>query len=278
MIAESERILGTSDAPRLDAEVLIAAALGLDRGALYRMPEHAIGGAELSRCRSLVQERARGVPVAYLCGHREFWSLDLRVDRSTLIPRPETELLVELALDTACANAAIDAVDLGTGSGAIALALAHERPRWRIAAVDVSPAALACARANASRLGIERIEWLSGDWFAPLAGRRFDLVVANPPYVAENDPHLEGDLSFEPRLALASGTDGLDAIRAIVAAAPAYLRPDGRILIEHGWTQGTQVRTLLARAGLVQAGTVGDLAGRERCTHARLPAAASDPP
>src|SRR5690606_4258090 len=215
--------------------------------------------------------RAAGEPVAYLTGRRGFWTLDLAVTPDTLIPRPETELLVEQALQRLGSEAEARVADLGTGSGAIALAIAAERPLARVAAVDRSAGALAVARANALAHGLEgRVEFLAGDWFAPLQGRRFDLVVSNPPYIAEGDPHLaRGDLRYEPAPALASGPDGLDAIRTIVAAAPRHLLPGGWLLLEHGFDQGAAVRGLLEARGFAEVATVPDLEGRDRVSLGR---------
>jgi release factor glutamine methyltransferase len=200
--------------------------------------------------------------------------MDLAVGPATLVPRPETERLVELALERLPADRAVDVADLGTGSGAIALAIAGERPRARVVATDASAAALAVASRNAATLGLDasRVAFVQGDWWAPLDARRFDLVASNPPYIAEGDPHLSrGDLRFEPRDALASGTDGLDAIREIVDGAPAHLVAGGWLLLEHGFDQGEAVRRLLEARGLVDVDTARDLEGRDRVTLGRMP-------
>ncbi|MCE3003571.1 MAG: peptide chain release factor N(5)-glutamine methyltransferase [Xanthomonadaceae bacterium] len=260
------------DSPRADAELLLAHVLGRDRAWLFAHADAACDPDQAARFDALLARRAAGEPVAYLVGHRGFWTLDLAVGPGVLVPRPETELLVEFALAHAARESPVAVLDLGTGSGAIALAVASERPRADVVAVDASAEALAIARANAGRLGLSRVAFLHGDWFAPVAGRRFDLVLANPPYIADDDPHLaRGDLRFEPRGALAAGADGLDAIRHIAAAAPAHLAPGGRIAIEHGFAQAGAVRALLEATGLREAGTLRDLAGHERITHARAP-------
>jgi release factor glutamine methyltransferase len=260
------------DSPRADAELLLAHVLGRDRGWLFAHADDPCAADDAARFDALLARRAAGEPVAYLTGRRGFWTLELDVGPGVLVPRPETEGLVEFALARIARDAPAAVLDLGTGSGAIALALAHERPRARVDAVDASADALAIARANAARLGLSRIAFHHGDWFAPVAGRRFDLVLSNPPYIADDDPHLaQGDLRFEPRGALASGPDGLDAIRRIVAAAPAHLAPGGHVAIEHGFAQGAPVRALLEAAGLREAASIRDLAGHERITHARAP-------
>ena len=262
--------------PRVDpaeAELLLAHALGRGRGWLYAHAGDAVDDAGAARFGTLLARRLAGEPVAYLCGRRGFWTLDLAVTPDTLIPRPETELLVELALARLPAGRDLRLADLGTGSGAIALALASERPRARVDAVDASAAALDVARGNARDAGLANVAFHQGDWFDALRGRRFDLVASNPPYIAAGDPHLaQGDLRFEPPLALASGDDGLDSIRAIVRAAPAHLEPGGWLLLEHGWTQGAAVRALLRDAGFADVATHRDLEQRDRVSLGRLPA------
>jgi len=250
-------------AAELDAEVLLAHVLGVPRARLRSHPEAAISAAHGTRYLELIARAMRGEPLAYLTGRREFWSLQLTVTPAVLIPRPETELLVERALALGAPDEARVA-DLGTGSGAVALALARERPRWRIVATDISAAALAVARANAAQLGAARIEFLEGSWFGPLTGR-FDLLVSNPPYVAADDPALEA-LGFEPALALTPGPDGLAVLRTLARAAGAHLAPGGWLLLEHGATQGAAVRAELVAAGLAHVRSHRDLAGHERMT------------
>jgi release factor glutamine methyltransferase len=255
-----------------EAAVLLAHALGRSRSWLYAHGDAAADAVAAARYRQWLQARLDGMPVAYLTGSRGFWSLQLEVTPATLIPRPETERLVELALERLPPDVDADIVDLGTGSGAIALAIAAERPRARVTAVDASEEALQVARRNAATNRVDRVEFLYGDWWSPLAGRRFDLVLSNPPYIADDDRHLgAGDLRFEPRMALASGADGLDAIRAIVAGTPAHLHDGGWLLIEHGWEQGRAVRALFEAAGFVDVATETDLEGRERVTRGRKP-------
>lgn len=251
--------------PRLEAEVLLAHVLGKGRTHLIAWQDQALTSEQEAAFRVLVEQRAQGIPVAYLLQEREFWSLPLRVSPDTLIPRPETERLVELALARIPADAAWRIADLGTGSGAIALALASERPRSQLIAIDRSPGALAVARANAERLGIRNIEFLNGDWLAPLRDDTLEMIVSNPPYIAADDPHLtRGDVRFEPRSALASGADGLDDIRSIVTSAYAHLKPGGALLLEHGYQQGAAVVALMQAHGYQRVEDHRDYAGHGR--------------
>jgi len=263
---------------RAEAEILLAHALGRDRTALWAHPEEPVPAATVARARALVRRRADGEPVAYLTGRRGFWTLELEVTPAVLIPRPETELLVELVLELFPADGAIRVADLGTGSGAIALALASERPGWTVVATDASSAALTVARTNGARLGLTGVDFRLGSWADALApGEAFAAIVSNPPYVAEGDPHLtEGDLPFEPRAALAAGPDGLAAIRALVPAALPHLAPGGWLLLEHGAGQGPAVREVLRQAGLEAVRTVQDLAGLDRVSLGRRPARSLD--
>ena len=259
------------DSARAEAEILLAHALGRSRAWLFAWPQFDPDASQLAAFERMVDARRCGEPVAYLTGRRGFWSLELEVSPAVLIPRPETELLVELALARVPPDAACAIADLGTGSGAIALALAHERPCVRVLATDASADALEVARRNAQRLGIANVAFARGDWCAALGNERFDLIVSNPPYIASGDPHLEeGDLRREPRAALASGDDGLDAIRRIVRAAPAHLRAGAWLLLEHGSEQGAAVRELLRSVGSADVVTHGDLAGRERVSGGRI--------
>jgi len=246
-----------------DAAPLLAHALGRSRTWLYAHGDDAVDAAAVAACERALRRREAGEPVAYITGTRGFWRFDLRVTPDTLVPRPETELLVELALERLPETRALRIADLGTGSGAIALALAHERPQARVVAVDASAAALDVARANAAALRIGNVEFRAGDWLQPLAGERFDLIASNPPYIALGDPHL-AELRHEPALALSSGADGLDAIRTIVRDAPAHLASGGWLLLEHGHDQGAAVRALLAAAGFDDVSTARDLEHRDR--------------
>lgn len=257
---------------RIDAEHLLAHCLQQTRAWLYAHADQAVDATQADAYAGLVKRRMGGEPVAYLTGVRGFWSLELQVSPDTLVPRPETELLVELALGRLPAEAAVQVLDLGTGSGAIALAIASERPLARITGVDASSAALDVAAGNGRRLGLANAVFEPGDWYGGLDGRRYDVIVSNPPYIAVGDPHLdEGDLRFEPPAALSSGPDGLDAIRTIVAGAPAHLAPGGYLLLEHGWTQGAAVRGLLAETGFGAIETARDLEERERVSIGKMP-------
>ncbi|MHA7817819.1 MAG: peptide chain release factor N(5)-glutamine methyltransferase [Pseudohaliea sp.] len=262
---------GDHDEARRDAEVLLGHCLGRPRSWLFTWPEAEVPAEPAARYRKLLARRRAGQPVAYLVGERDFWTLTLRVTGATLVPRPDTETLVSWALELPLPDDA-RVLDAGTGSGAIALALATERPRWRVTAVDRDPAALAVAAGNADRLGLGRVRFFESDWFAALAGERFDLVVANPPYLAADDPHLAGPaLAHEPVQALVAGPTGLEDLAALVAAAPGQLVPGGWLLLEHGCDQGAAVRGLLAGAGFDAVATRRDLAGLERASGGRLP-------
>jgi release factor glutamine methyltransferase len=243
-----------------EARILLAEATGFSQATVLGFPETQLPEESARRFSEFAARRARGEPVAYIVGHKEFFGLDLAVSPAVLIPRPETELLVELALERPFRSA----LDLGAGSGAIALALKKRRPATAVAAVEASAAALAVARRNAIKLGLD-IEFIHGQWFAPLAGRRFDVVASNPPYVAAGDPHLEA-LRFEPTQALVAGDDGLEHIRAIVALAPEHLEDGGWLLVEHGMGQDARVRRLMEDAGLENVQTWPDLSGIPRVT------------
>lgn len=266
LLADAIERLGGEDA-RLDAELLLAHVLGKSRAWLFAWPEYEVDAAQHATYERMVAARQRGEPMAYLTGHREFWSLDLVVTPDVLIPRHETERLVEVALAHIPAGRDVRVADLGTGSGAIALALARERQRARVLATDASKAALDVARENARRLDVRNVAFAEGDWCDALGRERFDLIVSNPPYIAAGDAHLDiGDLRYEPKSALMSGADGLDAIRRIVADAFEHLHPDARLLIEHGWDQAERVRALFAAAGYVEVASARDAAGHERVT------------
>lgn len=261
ILREAAAVLGD----RLEAELLLAHALGVDRAWFFAHAEDRGDPAGVRRFEALVARRAGGEPVAYILGRRDFWSLSLEVTPATLIPRPETELLVELALERLPRGGSL--LDLGTGSGAIALAIASERPDADVVAIDASGAALAIARRNAERLGLARVAMHESDWYACVGDRRFDVIVSNPPYVEADDPHLgQGDLRYEPASALASGADGLDDIRRIAEGAARHLRGSGWLLVEHGWNQGDAVRALFTRSGLSHAFTAQDLEARDRVT------------
>jgi release factor glutamine methyltransferase len=269
LLASGESRLATvSGTPRLDVEILLAAAIGRDRAWLRAFGEVVPRAEAQAHYETLLARRASGEPVAYVLGQREFWSLPLRVTPATLIPRADTELLVECALRSLPDGGSL--LDLGTGSGAVALAVCSARPAAVVAAVDRSDAALAVARHNGAVLGLN-VAWHLSDWFSALSGQTFDVIVGNPPYIAENDPHLlEGDLVHEPRSALVSGQDGMDDLRCIIDTAPAYLKPGGRLWLEHGFDQGAQVREALVARGFMAVETCSDLAGHDRVTGGRL--------
>jgi release factor glutamine methyltransferase len=272
LLQAAESLRPESPTPRLDAEVLAMYVTGHTRTSLITSADEPLSGPQQEQLQDLLQRRLSGEPVAYLTGRREFWSLDLAVTPDVLIPRPETELLVEQALVRIPADAAWTIADLGTGSGAVALAIASERPRCRIFATDTSAAALAVARANAGRLGMTNVEFRQGDWLSPLAGEAIHLIVSNPPYIPENDTHLtEGDVRFEPQHALISGPDGLEAIRQIAAQASHCLKPGGWLLLEHGADQDSAVRDILGQHGYTHISTQPDLAGRPRVTAGARP-------
>ena len=255
-----------SDSAALDAQLLLARVLGQNRSWLYAHGEAQPDTVQIRDFRMLVGRRAEGEPLAYLTGYREFWKQELLVGPEVLIPRPETELLVELALQLELAED-VQAADLGTGSGAIALALAMERPGWELFATDKSPRALALARANAERFLLENICFCTGEWCAALPALKFDLIVSNPPYVAVDDPHLrQGDLRFEPSTALVSAEEGLADLRIIAGQARAHFKQQGWLLLEHGWEQGRAVRKLLEQFGYASISTHHDHNGNERVT------------
>jgi len=293
-----------ASAARIEVQCLLQAVLQVNRAYLLTHPERILNDDEMARYHALFQRRINGEPIAYLLGEREFYGLNLKVTPATLIPRPDTELLVELALqripqplhaphltrggreaanyDMGSPAQVLHAppltrggwegfgfrvLDMGTGSGAIALSIAHARPDIEVVAVDASEAALGVARENAQRLNIPNVRLLHSDWFVALAGERFDLIVSNPPYIAADDEHLsQGDVRFEPLSALASGRDGLDDIRRILKDAGDHLNPGGWLMFEHGYDQAERVRRLMLQAGFLEIASVNDLSGIERVT------------
>jgi release factor glutamine methyltransferase len=259
----ADRLVATGQGARLDAELLLAEFARCARSTVIAFPERSVTGDVAVRYLAAIERRALGVPLAQITGRREFHSLELLVNEHTLVPRPETELLVEQALASLAQAGGRSVLDLGTGCGAIAIAIRHASPAAEVTAVDVSRAALEVARANARRLGAQ-IRFVESDWFSALPGERFDLIVANPPYVASVDPLLAGPLRYEPRIALAAGPDGLDAIRDILRAAPAHMRAGARLLIEHGSTQRNAVARLAAQTGFALLASHRDLVGRDR--------------
>ncbi len=254
-----------------EARLLLAHVAGEPKSWVVAHPEARLPAAMARAFRELCARRLAGEPIAYILGRREFFGLSLVSTPAALIPRPDTELLVELALARIDAQGFTRVLDLGTGTGAIALAIAHTRPQVDMTATELDPDALAVARQNARELGLAKLRLIASDWYRALAQERWELIVANPPYIAAGDPHLQqGDLRFEPRNALTPGGDGLDALRVIIAGAPAYLTPGGTLLVEHGWDQGLAVRTLFGAAGFADISTSRDLGGQERVTAGQL--------
>lgn len=279
-------LANTCESARLDAELLLAHVLSTSRAFLYTHPEAMLSTLQEEQYQQLLAKRATGIPFAYLTGTREFWSLPLSVSKDTLIPRPETELLVELTLSllphncsslhnqdfipNACAGVNSTILDLGTGSGAIALALASERPQWQVLACDKSQAALNIARKNARYLNLTNIDFLCSDWFKSIPEQQFDVIVSNPPYIAELDNHLsQGDLRFEPQDALVSGVDGLDALTHIIENSYERLAPEGWLLLEHGFEQGAAVTHMLKQLGYQEVQCWQDWQGHDRVSGGR---------
>ncbi|MDO9624398.1 MAG: peptide chain release factor N(5)-glutamine methyltransferase [Pseudomonas sp.] len=262
--------LPDSPTPQLDAELLLAHALGKSRSYLHTWPERELDAPQLERYQAALARRQAGEPVAYILGQQGFWSLELEVASHTLIPRPDTELLVETVLALLPATPAA-LLDLGTGTGAIALALASERPAWRLTGVDRVAEAVALAERNRARLKLANASFVASHWFSALAGQRYQLIVSNPPYIAADDRHLaEGDVRFEPSSALVAGADGLDDIRLIIQQSPDYLQAAGWLLLEHGFDQASAVRELLSARGFSAVQSRRDLGGHERISLGRF--------
>jgi release factor glutamine methyltransferase len=264
LLAEAtQRLTITSESARADAEILLAHCLQKSRTYLYTWSDKIVDSNTEATFRQLLAERLRGVPIAHLTGQRDFWTLTLKVTPDTLIPRPDTELLVETVLEVG--SKATSFLDLGTGTGAIALAIASERPDAHLTACDFSTAALAVATENARNNHIHNVHFIHSNWFSALPPQRFDVIVSNPPYIETHDPHLtQGDVRFEPLTALTSGQDGLDDLRHIISNAPHWLVNGGWLLLEHGYNQGQAVTTLLHHAGFQQVRCLPDLGGNDR--------------
>jgi len=268
----TEQLQKLSDSPRLDAEVLLAHSLQKNRTWLITWPDKALADTDINQFNELIQRRISGEPVAHITGTREFWSLPLAVTTDTLIPRPDTELIIEKILDTYPSGNNISLADLGTGNGAIALAIASERPDWKITATDQSASALEIAKQNAHKLNLDNISFKLGDWFEPLKDNSFDIIVSNPPYIPMADPHLtQGDARFEPISALASGDDGLDDIRRITAQAGTHLKNRGKLFIEHGYDQKSEMLDIFTKNGFIEIQQAHDLANNPRLTSATKP-------
>lgn len=270
LLAQAAQI--DSPTAQLDTELLLAFVLDKPRSYLYAWPDKTVDEAHVAAFMALVERRQRGEPVAYLLGRQGFWTLDLEVAEHTLIPRADSELLVETALQLADDSSMRKVLDLGTGTGALALALASERPLWSVTGVDRIESAVALAQSNQRHLQLTNVQFLHSHWFSALSGQRYDLILSNPPYIAANDPHLQqGDVRFEPLSALVSGVDGLDDIREIIVQAPSYLTAAGWLLLEHGFDQAHAVRQLLGGAGFIDVYSRRDLSGHERISLGRLP-------
>lgn len=265
-LQQARSVLGEySPTAALDAEVLLMAVLQCERTYLYTWPERSLSQLQQTQFQQALDKRLQGIPVAYITGSREFWGLELSVSEQTLIPRPETELLVELVLEKVNKeNASL--LDLGTGTGAIALAIASEKPNWQIMGVDSSPQALQVAECNSQRLQLA-VNWQCSHWFNAIPNTTFDVIVSNPPYIDQDDPHLkEGDVRFEPRSALVADQQGLSDLSTIIHESRDYLVPLGHLFLEHGWQQGPAVRQLMQQAEYIRVETHRDLAGHDRIT------------
>jgi len=276
LVKDATNQLKASSSPRLDAEILLAHVLQLSRSYLRTWPEHLISVEQQQAFQLLLERRIHGEPIAYLIGHREFWSLPLSISKDTLIPRPETEGLVEMALALANEHSSWQIADLGTGSGAIALALASERPNWQVLASDIDKASLDLAQQNAQQLALTNIEFIQSDWFAAITPRLFDLIISNPPYIAAHDPHLsQGDVRFEPRRTLVAAEEGLQALRHIISQATAYLKKGAWLMVEHGHTQSEAVQAIFKQQGYVNIQVANDYAGIARFVGAQYKLATS---
>lgn len=261
------QLINCSDSAQADAEILLSHVLESSRTSLHTWPGGNLDETQTQQFSTLLQRRLNGEPIAHITASRAFWDFDLKITADTLIPRPETELLVELALEKIPAEQALQVLDLGTGSGAIALAIAHERPLCNVTAIEKSAAALEVARHNQSVLELDNLQIFSGSWFSTLDQQTFDIIVSNPPYIAHDDPHLlQGDVRFEPRAALESGPDGLDDIRIIVKQAYRFLLPEGWLMLEHGYDQGEPVEQLLQQHNYKNIQQFKDLSNHTRVT------------
>lgn len=272
MMTAAQHLAAISSTPHLDAELLLAQVLQLTRAQLHARSQQLLTARQQYDFQQLLQRRQRGEPIAYLLGYQEFWSLPLMVTPDTLIPRPETELLVELVLQKLPAVGHQRVADLGTGSGAIALAIAHECPHWSVVATDCSVAALQVAQYNAERLQINTVDFYQGDWCQPLVGQHFNAIISNPPYIRTDDSHLdEAEMGYEPKLALIAGQEGLQHLRTVISQAMGYLLPGGWLLLEHGYDQTLVVRDWLMAGGYKEIAAYPDLGGIERVAVGRKP-------
>lgn len=268
LLQKAEQDMNYSSSARLDAEILLCDVMQFNRSKIYSHPDQPVSDEKLTLFKSRVEQRCQGHPVAYLTGKKEFWSLELAINEDTLIPRPETELLVETALKLVPDDTECNILDLGTGSGAIAIAIASERPHCNIIATDINTNALAMAKKSAAFHGLTNIQFLVSDWYKNIPSQTFDLIVSNPPYIKQDDEHLsQGDVRFEPKLALIAGTDGMQAINIILELAKTFLASDARLLVEHGYDQKELVRHGFLINGFNQVTTIQDLSGQDRITY-----------
>jgi len=266
------KLLTVSDSPALDAEVLLCHAINQPRTHLRAWPDKLLSNDQLAWYQNLIQQRELGVPVAYLTGQKEFWSRQFQVNPDVLIPRPDTELLIEICLDLIHKHALTSAIDLGTGSGIIAITLAAECPQISMTATDFSASALAMAQQNAQHNDVHTIQFMESNWLTEIAPKKFDLVISNPPYIAEDDQHLQqGDVRFEPKTALIAGQQGLSDITAIADQARQCLNSTGHLVIEHGYNQQQPVQAIFQQFGYVNVITYPDLAGHPRVTYGQWP-------
>ena len=272
LLQKAEQSINCSDSARLDAEILFCDVMQFDRTRIYSHPEQIVPDDKSALFQSLIQQRQQGRPIAHLTGKKEFWSLELTINEDTLIPRPETELLVETALQIIPDDTIFNVLDLGTGSGAIAIAIASERPDCNIVATDINANALTMAKKNAETYQLKNIELYISDWYRDIPLQPFDLIVSNPPYIKQDDEHLsQGDVRFEPEIALVAGADGMQAINMILENAKNYLASDAYLLIEHGYDQGSLVEEAFLKHAFKQLKTFQDLSGQDRMTIGQSP-------
>ncbi len=272
LLADAELRLKAVGSAKLDAEILLASSMNTDRASLYAYPEREVSKDHAVHFQLLLNKRIDDYPIAYLIGNKEFWSLELKVDQNTLIPRPETECLVEAALEFIPANRQYEILDLGTGSGAIALAIAKERPNSKVLAVDRSQEALNVATENADRHNIKNVHFMQSDWFSELAGKQFDLIISNPPYVESDDEGFsDGEIRYEPRLALDGGHQGMQAINHLIPASTHFLKSDGRLMLEHGYQQASVIQHLFGANQYKDIHSRQDYAGHDRVSFAQWP-------
>ncbi|MCK5499350.1 MAG: peptide chain release factor N(5)-glutamine methyltransferase [Gammaproteobacteria bacterium] len=268
LLQKAEQDINCSSSARLDAEILLCDVMRFNRSKIYSHPDQPVADEKLTLFKSLIEQRRQGHPIAHLTGKKEFWSLELAINEDTLIPRPETECLVETSLQLIPDDKECNILDLGTGSGAIAIAIASERPHCNIIATDINANALAMAKKNAAFHGLTNIQFLVSDWYKNIPAQTFDLIVSNPPYIKQDDEHLsQGDVRFEPKLALIAGTDGMQAINIILELAKTFLASDARLLVEHGYDQKELVRHGFLVNGFNQVTTIQDLSGQDRITY-----------